>query len=183
MAIMTIGMFGGLFYIPYFLQTVRGLGAFQTGMLMLPPNVAEALVNQLKVGQKAQIGVDTVPGVDFNGEIAFISPVSIPTGQFFPVKITVTDTDERLRAGMTVTARINTAESDFLAISNTALFKRDRRDFIYLVKDGKAVRTSVDIGLQGDKLSAIVKGLNAGDQIVVGGTDQVIEGMALPEKQ
>ncbi len=34
--ITTIGMFSGLFYIPLFLQSIRGLGAMETGMLMLP---------------------------------------------------------------------------------------------------------------------------------------------------
>jgi EmrB/QacA subfamily drug resistance transporter len=34
--ITTIGMFSGLFYIPLFLQSIRGLGAMETGLLMLP---------------------------------------------------------------------------------------------------------------------------------------------------
>lgn len=34
--ITTIGMFSGLFYIPLFLQSIRGMGAMQTGLLMLP---------------------------------------------------------------------------------------------------------------------------------------------------
>jgi EmrB/QacA subfamily drug resistance transporter len=35
--IMTIGMFGALFYLPIFLQDIRGLGAFQAGLTLLPP--------------------------------------------------------------------------------------------------------------------------------------------------
>jgi EmrB/QacA subfamily drug resistance transporter len=34
--ITTIGMFSGLFYIPLFLQSIRGMGAMETGLLMLP---------------------------------------------------------------------------------------------------------------------------------------------------
>lgn len=33
----TIGLFGGLFYLPLFLQAVRGLGAFQAGLILFPP--------------------------------------------------------------------------------------------------------------------------------------------------
>jgi len=40
----TIGMFAGLFYIPLFLQSIRGLGAMETGMLMLPGALASGLM-------------------------------------------------------------------------------------------------------------------------------------------
>jgi EmrB/QacA subfamily drug resistance transporter len=42
--ITTIGMFAGLFYIPFFLQSIRGLGAMETGLLMLPGALASGLL-------------------------------------------------------------------------------------------------------------------------------------------
>jgi EmrB/QacA subfamily drug resistance transporter len=42
--ITTIGMFAGLFYIPFFLQSIRGIGAMQTGMLMLPGALASGVL-------------------------------------------------------------------------------------------------------------------------------------------
>jgi len=42
--ITTIAMFAGLFYIPLFLQSIRGLGAMQTGMLMFPSALASGIV-------------------------------------------------------------------------------------------------------------------------------------------
>jgi len=41
--ITTIGMFAGLFYIPFFLQSIRGLGAMETGLMMLPGALASGL--------------------------------------------------------------------------------------------------------------------------------------------
>jgi len=32
----TVGMFAGLFYLPLFLQSIRGIGAMETGLLMMP---------------------------------------------------------------------------------------------------------------------------------------------------
>ncbi len=34
--IVTLGLFTGIFFVPLFLQTVRGLGAFEVGLLMMP---------------------------------------------------------------------------------------------------------------------------------------------------
>jgi len=41
--VISISMFSALFYIPLFLQRMRGLGAMQTGLLMLPASLAEAV--------------------------------------------------------------------------------------------------------------------------------------------
>ncbi len=35
-AVTTVGLFSGVFYVPLFLQDVQGMGAFDTGLLMLP---------------------------------------------------------------------------------------------------------------------------------------------------
>ena len=42
--ITTIGMFAGLFYIPFFLQSIRGLGAMETGVMMLPGALASGVL-------------------------------------------------------------------------------------------------------------------------------------------
>ena len=42
--IITIGMYGGLFYIPLFLQSYRGLGAMKVGMLQLPPALVSGIM-------------------------------------------------------------------------------------------------------------------------------------------
>lgn len=43
LVLITIGMYGVLFYIPIFLQAVRGMGAFEAGLLMLPPALVSAV--------------------------------------------------------------------------------------------------------------------------------------------
>lgn len=43
LVLITIGMYGVLFYIPIFLQAVRGMGALEVGLLMLPPALVSAV--------------------------------------------------------------------------------------------------------------------------------------------
>jgi len=42
--IITIGMFAALFYIPLFLQAIRGMGAMETGLIMFPAALASAVM-------------------------------------------------------------------------------------------------------------------------------------------
>lgn len=44
MAIMNIVMFSALFYVPFFLQSIRGMGALDVGILMLPPALVSAIM-------------------------------------------------------------------------------------------------------------------------------------------
>lgn len=57
-AVVTIGLFAGIFYIPLFLQNIRGLGAMETGLLMLPAALISGIMMPIsgklydKVGPK-----------------------------------------------------------------------------------------------------------------------------------
>lgn len=44
MAISTVGLFSGIFYVPLFLQNIKGLGALDTGILMLPGALVSGLM-------------------------------------------------------------------------------------------------------------------------------------------
>lgn len=56
-------MFGGLFYVPFFLQTVRGLGAMTVGLLLLPQALVMAIMMPLsgklydRFGPRIPVGI------------------------------------------------------------------------------------------------------------------------------
>lgn len=39
----TIGLFGSIFYLPLFLQSIRGMGAYEAGLALLPPSLVAAV--------------------------------------------------------------------------------------------------------------------------------------------
>ncbi|MHB1651861.1 MAG: efflux RND transporter periplasmic adaptor subunit [Desulfitobacteriaceae bacterium] len=151
-----------------------------TGDPVLIGNISESALSLLQVGQKAEVLADTIPGSKFTGEIGFISPVSVPTGQFFPLKLSVHDPNGQLKPGMTGSAKIHVQVKAAVAIPNSALFRRDGKNYVYVVKEGKAVKTPVKLSFQGDKESSITEGLAVGDSIVIQGTDDLLDGMKIP---
>ena len=44
-SVLSVGLFAVLFYIPLFLQQARGLGAFDTGLLLLPQALVMAVLH------------------------------------------------------------------------------------------------------------------------------------------
>ena len=66
----TVGMYAGIFYLPLFLQSVRGLGAMQTGLLLMPGALASGLMMSItgrlydKIGPTAPRGLRCVHAGD-----------------------------------------------------------------------------------------------------------------------
>ncbi|MFZ5944256.1 MAG: efflux RND transporter periplasmic adaptor subunit [Bacillota bacterium] len=152
-----------------------------TDQLVLTGNLSESQINYVKVGDPVEVSVDSIPNRTFPGEISYISPISIPTGQFFPVKVTVDNPEGLLKAGMTTTAKITVKSSSVLVIPNSALLRRDGKDYVMVAKEGKAVKTAVRTGLSNEESTVIVQGLQAGDRIVINGADGLADGEEVKE--
>jgi RND family efflux transporter MFP subunit len=143
-------------------------------------NVNEDAINWLKLGQKADVQIDSLPGINTQGEISYLGAESIPTGQFFPIKIKLLNPNSQLKPGMTASATIHIDSPNVVTVPKTAVFRRNGQTCVFVVKDKKAVQTRIVVGLQGDKSVAVDQGLSGGEQIVADGTDAVIDGMTLP---
>ncbi|WP_084295951.1 efflux RND transporter periplasmic adaptor subunit [Desulfitibacter alkalitolerans] len=149
--------------------------------LALTGNLAESQINYVKAGDPVEVSADSIPNRTFTGQISYISPVSIPTGQFFPVEITVNNPEGILKAGMTATAKITVRNPSVMVIPNSALLKQDDKNFVMVVKDGKAVKTAVRKGLENEESTVITQGLQAGQRIVINGTERLADGVEVKE--
>lgn len=152
-----------------------------TNQLVLAGNLSESQINYVKVGDAVEVNIASVPNRIFTGKISYISPITIPTGQFFPIKVTIDNPEGTLKAGMTAMAKILVEIPSVLVISNSALIRQDDKDYVMAVKKGKAVKTAVHIGLSNKESAVITSGLQPGELIVVQGADQLSDGMEVKE--
>ena len=67
-----------------------------------------------------------------------------------------------------------------VAVPVAAVFNADGHDTVWVVRDGKAVRVPVTVGVLGQDLVQVVSGLSDGDRVVVHGADRVKSGQQLP---
>ena len=71
---------------------------------------------------------------------------------------------------MTARATIHGEERQNVLVVPLAAVRSDKvGEFIYVIKDGKPVRTSVKTGMTGDTTIEIISGVAEGDEIVVSG--------------
>jgi len=113
------------------------------------------------------------------GHISFADPsFSQETGSFL-VRAQLPNTNQELRPGMFVTAKLYGAtRPDAVVIPQLAVQQGSNGHLVYVVKqDGAAEVRPVVVGdYQGDKDIVIMSGLQAGDRVVVDGALRVVPG-------
>jgi len=149
--------------------------------LVLRGNLSERQINYVKTGGSIEVSVDSIPNRTFPGKISYISPTSIPTGQFFPVKVALDNPEGILKAGMTATAKITVKNPAVIVVPNSALLRQDDNNYVMVVKEGKVVKTAVRTGLENEEATVIIRGLQAGQRIVINGAERLADGVEVKE--
>lgn len=142
-------------------------------------NVPEREVAKLKPGQKVELAADALPGKTFTGVVDRVSPV-IDAGKGTFRVVTAFDGEGELQAGMFSRLSINYDQrADALVVPRSALLEDGGGPAVYVVRDGKALRTGLKLGYDDAGWVEVREGLKAGDAVVVAGKAALREGNAV----
>jgi membrane fusion protein (multidrug efflux system) len=85
--------------------------------------------------------------------------------------------DSGLRPGMFADVKlVLDAHADVVVVPKKALVYEDETPHVFIVQDGKAVRTPVRLGYQDAGRAEVVEGLDAGDMVVLVGQSTLKDG-------
>jgi RND family efflux transporter MFP subunit len=136
--------------------------------------VDEADRARLVAGGTARIRVDALPDREFAAQVSEISLVATPDFTSFPpvrnfdVGVTLSESDARLRAGMSATARIELDRIDnALIVPAAALIERDGRSYIVVVSGGSIEERPVNVIRRSRERVALADGVKEGDAIAI----------------
>ena len=123
--------------------------------LRVTAEVDEEDIPRVKVGQKAVLRADALPGKTFDGEVSDITPKGDPVARSYRVRVKLADATE-LKVGMTVDVNLVIAEREnALLVPSSALQKGN----VWVVRDGKLAQQAVKTGVAGPARTEIVGGL------------------------
>jgi HlyD family secretion protein len=124
--------------------------------------VAESYANEIRPGMNAEVTLD---GRRLMGTVAGISP-DVRNAQVTG-RVRFAEQPQGLRQNQRASARIVLDErTDVLKVARSAFNDSDTR-FVYVVRDGDAVRVPVEFGPAAIGEIEIRKGLEAGDTVVL----------------
>jgi membrane fusion protein (multidrug efflux system) len=150
------------------------------GVLKLDFRVPEAYLRRIRVGQPLVINVDAYPGESFNGSIYAIEPAVDESTRTVLLRARLPNPGVRLKPGMF--ARVNLdleRRENALLIPEQAIVPRGDGRFVFRIAEGKAQLVKVEMGARRPGEVEILKGLEAGDTIVVDGQLKLQDGAAV----
>ena len=143
--------------------------------------VPERYAGQLRRGQLVSFQVAALPGRNFFGEVVFVDPTVELPGRTILIKATVPNPRRELASGMFIEARLATGiRPNAIVVPEDAILPMQGATYVWLVKDGKADRRQVTLGVRTAGWAEIVGGgVEAGDQVVVGGLERLFPGASV----
>src|SRR6266851_6501752 len=137
--------------------------------------VPERYADRLRRGQLVSFQVAALPGKNFSGEVVFVDPVVELPGRTILIKARVPNPEHQLQAGMFIEARLATnIRPNAIVVPEDAILPVQGSTFVWMVKDGKADRRQVTLGVRTAGWAEILGGgIEAGDQVVVGGAERL----------
>jgi HlyD family secretion protein len=138
--------------------------------LVIKADINEVDVNKIQVGQTVKIGFDAIRGNIYQGKIKKIALAGSVKQNIvvYPIEVEIQEPDEMIRLGMTADLDIILEKAEnVLCVPKEVVRKRDGRDVVEIIKDGKRIPQPVITGLEDDVKIEIKKGLEEGDRIVI----------------
>ena len=119
--------------------------------------------------------VDVLPTASTRGGVSYRVRLSLAEGRFADGRPAPAP-----RPGMSAVVHLRVREAtDAVTVPAAAVLSAEGRDAVWVVRDGRAERVPVTVGVQGQDLVQIVSGVEPGQRVVVGGADQVRTGQQL----
>ncbi|MGM8364083.1 efflux RND transporter periplasmic adaptor subunit [Virgibacillus sp. W0181] len=143
--------------------------------LIVEGSISEYDTLKIEKGQSVVLTSDAVPDKEWKGKVNLVADLpeesdgmqmeGSSTGVQYPVVISVEE-DIQLKPGFQMLVEIETSKRTTNTLPLEAVKQADDADYVYIVKNGKAVRTEIEIGTVSTDQIEIKDGIEAEDQVI-----------------
>lgn len=145
--------------------------------------VPERYLQQLKIGQPLEFSVAAFTGEKFRGEVYFISPQIDESTRTALVKARIKNAEAKLRGGMFASLDLTLQLRDAaIVIPEPALMSNNDKFSVFVVDSkGLAQIRPIEVGLRLAGKAEVLKGLTAGEKVIVEGIQKLRPGSPVKE--
>ncbi len=142
-------------------------------------------ISKIKVGSEVKISSDDLGLTDLKGVVSKIHPTAYSKisdlgieQKRIKVEIQMEDANPNLRPGYELDIKIIFEKNeDTLLVPENAVFEMDKKDYVFIVIEGKAVLREVKVGIESQKQIEILDGLKEGDKIILSPDNELEDGI------
>jgi multidrug resistance efflux pump len=151
-------------------QPGQPLLAVAAGIPVLEAPVSAATVGMLRPGQPVQLTPVAAPGRRLRAVLEHVPPAPEPDGRTYLVRARLSG--GRLPPGVRARGAVRVARAaDAVLVPAAAVQRTPEGTAIWLAKNGRAERLSVQCGIETDTTVQILSGVASGDTVIVAGTE------------
>ena len=137
-------------------------------------------IMSIEVGQSVNV---TILGKDYEGTVTGIEGImgiEVGTGNGIGVIVELSNPDDNIILGLDVKPEINVAFlEDVISVPREAVYTEDGENYVFVEKDKKASKVSVETGVGNDSVVEISEGLKEGDVVVWDDAEELKNGTAV----
>ncbi len=142
--------------------------------------VPENYIGQVKVGQSMQLNTSTYKEDTFRGEVFAVDALLDAGTRSLSVQANIPNPDKKLMPGMFVDVTLALgAPVQAIHVPQSAVVYDPEGAYVYLVKDNKAVKRNVTLGVRTKDSVIIESGLRIGDTVISDGQQRLFDGAAV----
>jgi membrane fusion protein, multidrug efflux system len=139
-------------------------------------SVSETLYSRIALGQTVVATAAAYPDRRFEGTVSSIDSRIDPAGRAFKVRATLPNDDLALPAGMYMHVTLQLDARVAVLVPETAIVPVGGKSYVYVISDGVAERREVSLGARQPGTVEVAAGVEAGDTVVVSGTQSLRDG-------
>jgi RND family efflux transporter MFP subunit len=144
--------------------------------LRLELTIPEQNLSAVQKGLKVDFQVAAFPDRTFSGVVHYIGPSVRATTRDLVFEALVSNKDKRLRPGLFATAHLDAGTQKLPVVPRAALKQDGDTTRAFAVVESHVEERLVQLGPVQNDLVAILKGLSAGERVVVHPNDQISDG-------
>jgi len=157
--------------------------------LMVEADVAEANIDQVRVGQPCEISLDAIPDKRFAGEVHMIVPTADRAKATVLTKVKFLEFDGRILPEMSAKVAFlsrpleASQRTPRLAVPKAALVIKNGKNFAFVLAGPRVKLVPVDLGPAIENLVEVTGGLKEGEKVVVNPPASLTDGARVKVKE
>ncbi len=136
----------------------------------IEPAIFEQDIPYIRIGQRASLILDAIPGQVLEGRVTFMHPALDSQTRTLRVRIEIANPDFAIKPNMYATAEIAGAAARGAIVPLTAVLPTGDRDLAFVFRAGGIEPVPVVVGARGDSTILVTDGLAVGDTVVASAT-------------
>jgi RND family efflux transporter MFP subunit len=158
--------------------------------LQVEADVSESNIERITLGQPCEITLDAYPEARYEASVAKIVPTADRAKATVMVKVAFKSYDAKVLPEMSskvlflskATETVPVAVRSMLTVPLSSVTTRNGKRVVFMVRNDQAIAVAVSTGKDAGAMVEITQGLSAGDRVITGLNDRIVDGLRVKVK-